>query len=129
MGADGGGFLGDAGNDATTVNTNCSAPTLGTTKLYLKPPINYLAPPTPSSAGCQGANQLISQVGNQSGNQVDFQGAHQGNLQPISLAGNLGLSRDVNKAENKGIQLEFQDATQPFTQSVCQAEHELQAST
>ena len=46
IGADGGGILGDAGGDSGTIRTNCSTPTLGTTKDYLKPPINYLlAPP------------------------------------------------------------------------------------
>ena len=40
IGADGGGILGDAGGDSGTIRTDCSAATVGTTKDYLKPPIN-----------------------------------------------------------------------------------------
>ena len=49
IGADGGGILGDAGGDSGTVRTDCSAATLGTTKDYLKPPMNYLLVPTVNS--------------------------------------------------------------------------------
>ena len=66
VGADGGGILGDGGDDAGTINTDYSAPTLGTTKDYLNPPINFLVPPVPVS---QATNQPVSQVASQAGHQ------------------------------------------------------------
>ena len=77
VGADGGDILGDAGGDAGTINTDCSAPTLGTTKDYLNPPINYLAHPVP---GSQVDNQPGSQVRSRTGIQEEGQGDNQGNL-------------------------------------------------
>ena len=49
IGTNGGGILGDAGCDSGTIRTNCSAPTLGTIKDYLKPHINNLLVPTVNS--------------------------------------------------------------------------------
>ena len=49
IGANCGGILGDAGGDSGTVRTDCSAATLGTTKAYLEPPINYLLAPAVTS--------------------------------------------------------------------------------
>ena len=63
MGPDGGGILSDAGGDAATINTDCYAPTLGTTKSYLNPPINYLAPPIPIPVPVsQATNQLADKL-------------------------------------------------------------------
>ena len=77
------------------------------------------------------ANQSV----NQEGHQVDFQGVNQGDFPSISQVANLRASHGGNQAENQGIQLKFQDATQPVTQFICQAisqsinQPELQAST
>ena len=61
--ADCGGILGDAGGDSGTVRTDCSAATLGTSKAYLEPPMNYLLAPTvtpnqpPAPSGSVSASQ------------------------------------------------------------------------
>ena len=91
VGADGG------GGDSTTVNTDCSAVTWDTTKEYLKPPINYLAPLVPVS---QVANQPGYQVASQVGNQGKFQRDNQGKFQPVSQSINLSASQGVNQAGN-----------------------------
>ena len=63
--ADCGGILGDAGGDSGTIRTNFSAATLGTTKTYLEPPINYLLVPTLNS------NQVLALEGSHSVSQAD----------------------------------------------------------
>ena len=49
VGPDANSILGDGNSDAATINANCSAPTLSTTKSFLNPPINYLDPPISST--------------------------------------------------------------------------------
>ena len=76
VGPDSGCILGDGNGDAATINNNCSAATLCTTKSFVLPPINYLTPPVPISPDCQLANQPVSQEGHQGdykeGKQDDF---------------------------------------------------------
>ena len=91
IGADGGGILGDIGDDSGTIRTDFSAATLGTTKDYLKPPINYLLVPTANSkqhlalegshSVNQTADQLTSNVPPQPTNQLNHQPTSQPDLQ------------------------------------------------
>ena len=88
IGADGGGILGDAGGDSGTIRTDCSAATVGTTKDYLKPPINYLLVPTANSKqdlaleGSHSVNQPADQLTNKAPAQPDHQPDHQSTSQP-----------------------------------------------
>ena len=63
--SDGGSILSDGNDDATTINTNCSAVTMGTIKAFLNPSINYVAPHVSSTLG---SNQEVAQGINQGGN-------------------------------------------------------------
>ena len=79
IGADGGGILGDAGGDSGTIRTDCSAATVGTTKDYLKPLINYLLVPTvnseqdPALEESHSANQPADQLTSNASTQPDLQ--------------------------------------------------------
>ena len=94
IGANYGGILGDAGEDSGTVRTDCSAETLGTTKAYLEPPINYLLAPAVTSkqtlapSGSLSASQASNQPTNQPLSQSDLQAEPQSNplQQPQSPA-------------------------------------------
>ena len=72
IGADCGGSLGDAGGDSGTVRTDYSAATLGTTKAYLEPPINYLLVPTvtPNQPPVPSRSLSVSQTSHQPTNQA-----------------------------------------------------------
>ena len=91
IGADSGDIRGDTGGDSRTIRTDCSIATLGTTKDYLNPHINYLLVPTVNSSqdlaldgshsGSQAADQLISQVPHQHNHQPDHHSTSQPTLQ------------------------------------------------
>ena len=111
LGPDSGGILGDGNGDSATINTNCSAATFGTTKSFLLPPINYLTPTLHISSDWQLANQSVRQEGYQ----VDSQGVNQDDFLYVSQVANLRASHGGNQAENQGIQIGLQHATQPVT--------------